>query len=347
VRRRRKHDHSTEEAVMSKLSVIIPTLNRGRFFFNTVQQILDQRLKDIELVIVDQSDVEQRSANVAFIESLRDPRICYIHLTEKNLPNARNAALAYVSSPVVLFLDDDVILIEEDFLEVHLSAFSDPLVGAVTGRTIERSLSFNNPNTAMRITRGGRTIINLAGTDRCFIAGLKGANMSFRREVFATAGGFDRNYIGTAILEDMDFSVRLATAGWRILFEPKAEILHLSAPSGGVRVQDAMWREYWRFRLTSYYIIKNRGRLALAPFLLTFSLIAASRALRWRSLSILPRLVHAIQEGLKTHRQGSDQTLAEATGTRSESSKNSGVSLPKLSSSESRYANGVGCNVRR
>ena len=43
---------------MAKLSVVVPTLNRGRFFFNTVRQILDQRLKDIELVIVDQSDAE-------------------------------------------------------------------------------------------------------------------------------------------------------------------------------------------------------------------------------------------------------------------------------------------------
>lgn len=310
---------------MPKLSVVVPTLNRGRFFFNTVRQILDQRLKDIELVIVDQSDVEQRSANEAFIQSLRDPRITYIHLAQKNLPNARNEALAYVSSPVVLFLDDDVLLIEEDFLEAHLSAFDDPRVGGVTGRTIERSLHFNSQTTAMHITRGGRTIINLAGTERCFIPGLKGANMSFRREVFTTVGGFDRNYIGTAILEDMDFAARLAAAGWHMIFEPKAELVHLSAPSGGVRVQDVLRREYWRFRLTSYYIIKNRGKLALAPFFLTFSLIAASRALRFRSLSALPRLASAVRDGLETYRQGVDQTLPHETGSRKKATPESSL----------------------
>jgi glycosyltransferase involved in cell wall biosynthesis len=315
-------DSSEEEKTTPKLSVVVPTLNRGRFFFNTIRQILDQRLKDIELVIVDQSDAEQRRANEAFIEGLGDRRIRYMHLTHKNLPNARNEALGYVSAPIVLFLDDDVLLIEEDFLDAHLAAFDDPLIGGVTGRTIERSLRSNSQDTAMHITPGGRTIINLAGTERRAIPGLKGANMSFRREAIESVGGFDRNYVGSAILEDIDFSVRLAAAGWRMIFEPKAELVHLSASSGGVRIQDAMNREYWRFRLTSYFIIKNRGALALAPFLLTFSLIAASRALRWRSLSAIPRLAGAVRDGLATYRQGVDQALPHEIGAFSSRGKN-------------------------
>lgn len=296
---------------MPQLSVVVPTLNRGRIFFNTVRQILDQRLKDIELLIVDQSDVDQRAANEAFVESLRDPRVRYIHLVQKNLPNARNEGLVYVSSPVVLFLDDDVLLIDEAFLEAHLSVFENPRVGAATGRTIERSLRPNSKVTAMRVTLGGRTIVNLAGTERCFISGLKGGNMSLRRQVFESVGGFDRNYIGSAILEEVDFSVRLAAAGWQMVFEPKAEILHLSAPSGGVRIHNELDREYWRYRLTSYFIVKNRGVLALLPFFLTFSLIAASRAIRWRALSAIPRLASAIRDGLASYRKGVDQGLPE------------------------------------
>ena len=172
----------------------------------------------------------QHRINEDFIEGLKDPRVHYIHLDQKNLPNARNEALAYVSSPVVLFLDDDVILIEEDFLETHLSAFDNPRVGGVTGRTLERSLHCNTQATAMHVTLGGRTIINLTGTERRLIPGLKGANMSFRREVFDSIGGFDRNYIGSAILEDIDFSARLSAAGWQMIFEPKAELLHLVRP---------------------------------------------------------------------------------------------------------------------
>jgi GT2 family glycosyltransferase len=165
----------------------------------------------------------------------------------------------------------------------------------------------------MRITPGGRTIINLAGTERGPIAGLKGANMSFRREVFDSVGGFDRNYVGSAILEDIDISVRLAAAGWKMVFEPKAELVHLSAPSGGVRVQDALDREYWRFRLTSYFIVKNRGPVGLLPFFLTFSLIAVSRSVRWRSFAVIPRLAGAVREGIATYRRGVDQALVPQT----------------------------------
>ena len=50
---------------MPELSVVIPTLNRGRLFHDTVRQVLGQRFADFDLWLIDQSDPDQRAANEA------------------------------------------------------------------------------------------------------------------------------------------------------------------------------------------------------------------------------------------------------------------------------------------
>ena len=150
---------------------------------------------------------------------------------------------------------------------------------------------------------------NLWGIDRMEIPSLKGANMSYRAEAVHQVGGFDRNYIGTALLEDTDYSHRVRVAGWKLIFEPAAELVHLSALTGGVRVEDALRAERWRFRSTAYYVRKHRGVAGLVPFAVTFGGIALSRAVRWRSPAALRELARAGADGLRAFQNGADESI--------------------------------------
>jgi GT2 family glycosyltransferase len=292
-----------------ELAIIIPTLNRGRLFHDTVRQLVRQRFRDFELLLVDQSDPDQRAANEALVAELADPRITYVHLAVKGLPNARNEGLARAHAPIVLFLDDDVILLDEGFLDAHLAPYADPAVGGVTGRIVERSVRPNAKDTAAHISPGGRTITNMWGTERRAIESCKGANMSYRRAAIDQVGGFDRRFSGTALLEDTDFSYRVRAAGWTLSYEPSCELVHLSAPSGGVRVEDALRGERWRFRNTAYFVLKHRGPAHFPRFLATFGAIAASRAVRWRDPSVARSLAAAIREGVEDWRKGPDEAI--------------------------------------
>lgn len=294
---------------MPRLSVLIPTLNRGKLLHDTVTHVLAQDFRDFELIVVDQSDAEQHAANAAFFANLSDARVSYLHLTRKGLPNARNEALARALGDIIVFLDDDVILIHPYFLDAHLAVYEDPKVGGVTGRIVERSVRPNTRATASHISMGGRTMTNLWGTERMEIPSLKGANMSYRSAAVRQVGGFDRNYIGTALLEDTDYSHRVRMAGWTLIFEPKAELVHLSALTGGVRVEDGLRAERWRFRSTAYYIRKHRGPAGLVPFALTFGAIAAARAVRWRSPMAISSLAEAVREGLAAYDLGPDESI--------------------------------------
>lgn len=294
---------------MPELSVVIPTLNRGKLFHDTARQVLQQACRDFDLWVVDQSDPEGRAANEALVAELADPRLHYLHVARKSLPNARNEALARVDCRVVLFLDDDVILIHPDFLAVHLAAYGEPRVGGVSGRIVERFVRPNVDRVSAHLSAGGRTLTNMWGTEPQALLGLKGANMSYRIEAVRQVGGFDRNYAGTALLEDTDYSWRVHRAGWTLRYEPRAELVHLSSPTGGVRVEDALRGEKWRFRNTGYFVRKHRGWPGVARMGLTFGAIALARAARWRDPRAAGILLDQMREGVAAYNEGPDQEI--------------------------------------
>ncbi|MBV8459105.1 MAG: glycosyltransferase family 2 protein [Acetobacteraceae bacterium] len=296
------------------LTVVIPTINRPRYIIRTVRQVLEQSFQNFDLLVVDQSEPIAASEIATFIAALEDPRISYLHLTSAGVANARNEGVCRSLSEVILFLDDDVILLTPDFFTAHISRFTDPSIGAVSGRIIERRNLPNTRRTVCRVSLGGRTIDNMSGTERVFLEGLKGGNMSIRTEIFRTIGGFDRNFSGTGLLEEADFSTRVRAAGWTLAFEPEAELLHLSAAVGGNRVTSEQERECWRFRSTAYYIMKHRGPIGMLPFLATFGFIAAHRAVRWRSARALFLLLGGIATGLDALQRGADETLPANIG---------------------------------
>ncbi len=295
---------------MPELSIIISTLNRSHYLFPLLKQIFEQSFTDFELWIIDQSEPDKANEHqLTLTTQFGDPRLNYVHIPVKSLPHARNVGLARSSSRFVLFIDDDVILLTNHFLAAHVAAYHDPSVGGVGGRVVERSIRPNAKRTVSEITRGGRTVENLMGHESVRLKSVKGANMSFRAEVFRRVGGFDRNYTGPALLEESDLAARVVRAGWMLQFAPQAELVHLSAPSGGVRVEDAARSEYFRFRSTAYFIMKNRGWRGMTPFLLTFGLIAASRTLRWRTPRLPLHLAGAVRDGLRAAQQGPDQDI--------------------------------------
>lgn len=292
------------------LSIIIPTFNRERYVISTVEQVLAQDFQEFELYVIDQSDIErQRVVEAGLRHHVDSGRVNYIRLDTPGVANARNEGLSRVHGDVIMFLDDDVVLLSKGFLRAHLDCYEDAGVGGVGGRTVERINRENTRRTANRITRGGRTLVNLLGQERCEIHSLKGANMSVRASAIAGMGGFDRNYSGTALLEEADFSERILQRGWRFLFEPKAELLHLSAPAGGVRVPVGKQTDFFRFRSTAYFMAKHRGRSGLVSFTLTHVIVAATRATKTRDLGLLLRAYRGARQGLKCLRDGVDQDL--------------------------------------
>ena len=104
-------------------------------------------------------------------------------------------------------------------------------------------------------------------------------------------------------------SERIRQDGWILLFEPKAELVHLSALQGGVRVEDALRTEYWRFRNCTYWMLKHRGPKHLPLLLATYTGIALKRSAEWQKPSAFLKLGKALGDGILTWKKGPDQDL--------------------------------------
>jgi GT2 family glycosyltransferase len=281
--------------VKRAVSIVVCTRGRPLAALDVVRDVLGQAGDGDEVVVVDQSEPADRDAVARALARLADVRVRHLPAPADGLPAARNLGLQATRGEVVLFLDDDVRL-RPGCLAAHRAAYAALSIGGVVGRIEERTVRPNAPRTTNRLGPGGRVLTNLEGRAPVDVATLKGANMSFRRAALLAAGPADPRYVGAALLEDADWSTRVAALGWRLRFVPEAAVAHLSLPAGGCRVASAQEREASRFRSTGTFVRLHRPWTA--PLVAaTFSAIAARRAMAWRSPRAVLRLLGALADG--------------------------------------------------
>ena len=133
---------------------------------------------------------------------------------------ARNDGLELVTTPLIAFLDSDCVA-GPDWIAALAGHFADPMVGAVAPRV----RPVTGPGTAGRYL-DARAPIDL-GPRQSRVAPLTRlsyvptAALLTRRD--AVAGGFDP---ALRYGEDVDLVWRLAGAGWRVRYDPAAEVGH-------------------------------------------------------------------------------------------------------------------------
>ncbi len=87
------------------VSIIIPTYNRQDLLKESVESVINQTYKNIELIIVDDGSIDNTKAVVE--NYLSDPRVKYIYQINKGLGEARNNGILNSKGNYLMFLDDD------------------------------------------------------------------------------------------------------------------------------------------------------------------------------------------------------------------------------------------------
>ena len=103
---------------MPKVSVVIPVYNAGAFIEKCVLSVLDQTLREIEVICVDDRSTD---GSAAVLGSIRDPRLRVIEFSvNQGVSAARNAGLDAAEGEFVQFLDSDDWL-DPDYLEAMVA----------------------------------------------------------------------------------------------------------------------------------------------------------------------------------------------------------------------------------
>lgn len=270
------------------VSVVIATLNRHQTLRRTLPALFKQEDWFDEVIIVDQTD-EIPSWFKKFLA--RFPKVRFERFSIKRLTSARNYGAKLAQGEIIVFVDDDSLVLP-GFFKAHLKSYKDPEVGGVTGREIlQEDPSFSTSGKGQTITEKGEIIPNTTSKDRGEVDSLWGANMSLRRRLLEKIGGFDEDIL--LIRDESDVSLRLKLLGYKIIYEPKAKIIHLQEKKGGTRFDKRMdwyfkffhdeiyfqlkyfsfrylWHFFWRklrpILACMFYYGKGHPRALLTPF---------------------------------------------------------------------------------
>ncbi len=136
---------------------------------------------------------------------------------------ARNAGAAAATTDFVAFLDSDVVP-PADWLTMLLGHFSDPAVAIVAPRIVGLSRADRGASIAERYENGYSSLD--MGPEECAVVPgsrvpyVPSAAMVVRRSAF---DGFDEEL---RVAEDVDLCWRTHKVGWRIRYDPVAEVSH-------------------------------------------------------------------------------------------------------------------------
>jgi GT2 family glycosyltransferase len=283
---------------MVRISLVLPTVDRPEALYNLLRHLEHQTLPPDEIVVVDQSVVED--ARVAAYAGTH-PRVLYRWIPERGLPNARNVGVRLAAGEVVLFLDDDSIP-DPGLVKYHAENYADPSVAGVGGRVLG-GYDSGAGGTGRFHPLQGAVIRNFGAQERADVDHLPGGNMSFRRGVFERVGGFDLSYGGAAIGEETDFCLRARRAGFRLVFDPRAAMEHLHLPSGGCR--EARFEDwlYWHAHNGMLFALRHARAAGWALFVLKrivrFGLFALERG----SPALLATGLRGLVRGVATYAQ--------------------------------------------
>ena len=88
-----------------KVSVIIPTYNRGNLIINSIKSVLNQTFRNLEVIVVDDGSTDNTEDE---INKITDKRIKYIKLnSNRGGSNARNVGIKNATGQFISFQDSD------------------------------------------------------------------------------------------------------------------------------------------------------------------------------------------------------------------------------------------------
>jgi len=205
---------------LPRVSLIIPSYNEEAVLERTIPSVLalDYPSDKLELIYVYESACTDRTEQIIQAFAKRHPRIVPVQrLTRKGgKAAATNYGLEFATGDIIGIFDADHSL-NSDLLRHAVAQLQAPDVKCVRGRcrTINRT-----HNIVTRLVALERDIVErlcIYGAWR--IGGFStftGGHAFFRREVFDELGTFNEDIL----TEDIDFSVKLHTAGYQIAVLP-------------------------------------------------------------------------------------------------------------------------------
>lgn len=180
-----------------KISIITSTYNSDKTIKDTLNSILNQTYKNIELLIIDGDSKDNTLEIVHQYESLFNGKLKYISESDKGIYDAMNKGIRMATGDIIGILNSDDLYMDNNVLEDIANTFIKNKVDSIYGNLI--FVEENNTNKIVRTWKGSQYI---SGS---FLKGWHPAHPTFyvKREVYEKYGAFDISFDVSADFELM------------------------------------------------------------------------------------------------------------------------------------------------
>lgn len=253
---------------LPRVSIIIPTRDRVELLRGAVDSIFNKTIyPDFEVVVVDNQSADPDTLSYLAILSER-PNLRVLRFNHPfNYSAINNFAAKQCRSPILAFLNNDILAIDDDWLTEMVSQVMRPEVGAVGAMlyypddVIQHAgiiLGFGGVavNCCSGLASGSRDELRRVKLVQNYSAVTAACLMS-RAAVFDEVSGFNEMDLPVAF-NDVDYCLRLGERGYLITWTPYAKLYHLESVSRG---DDLSPSKIERFRRDEAYMIKRWGRV--------------------------------------------------------------------------------------
>ena len=255
------------------ISVIIPTYNAVNLLRRCVDSILNKTsYQNFEILIVDNASDDSETLN--YLQHLEDQEQARIidYPYPFNYPAINNMAVEHAQGELICLLNNDIEVINDNWLAEMVSHALRPEIGAVGARLWYPDETLQHGGVIVGIGGvAGHSHKYLPRTESGYfgrvaviqnLSAVTAACMVMRKENFLTVNGLDAEYLSIAF-NDVDLCLKISELGLRILWTPFAELYHHESASRG---HENTPEKVARFQKECAYMKNRWGSVLLNDF---------------------------------------------------------------------------------
>jgi O-antigen biosynthesis protein len=222
------------------VSIIIPTRDKHHLLEQSISSLLARTdYPRYEIIVLDNDSTDP--AALRYLASLEPPCRLYRWPGVFNFSGINNFGAAQAKGEQLLFLNNDIEVLEPGWLTAMLEHAERPEVGAVGARLLYPDGRIQHAGVVVGVNRAAANAFRLwpgesRGKPRLAdvvrdCSAVTAACMMVPRRVFETVGGFDPRL--RVALNDVDLCLRIRAQGYRVIYTPFAVLHHYEGATRG------------------------------------------------------------------------------------------------------------------
>lgn len=241
-----------------KVSIVIPTKDQVQLLKNTIDSIIKlTQYKDYEIILLNNNSTSKEFFDFVAVYTKKFPEI--FHCIEANFPfnfaRLMNVGVAASKGDYILFLNNDMEVIQEDWLNIMVSHAQHKNTGAVGVKLLYPDDHIQHAGVIVGLGGvAGHAFVHAFKDDPGYFNYIQSMNnfsavtaacLLFRKEIYSEVDGMSEEF--EVEYNDVDFCLKIMKAGYYNVYLPDVELYHFESSTRGHPHQSkASWERHVR-----------------------------------------------------------------------------------------------------